>query len=72
MKVVVISNPASPATSFARARAFGYITFIYHHIDPEHALSPYKFTYVYSDEELNEKIELLKHDVTVQEEILRW
>jgi hypothetical protein len=72
MKIVVISNPSSPATSFARAKAFGYITFIYHHADPNHTLSPHKFTYVHTDEELKEKIQLLKYDVTVQEEILRW
>jgi len=72
VKIVVISNPTSPATSFARAKAFGYITFIYQHADPNRTLSPHKFTYVRSDEELMEKIALIKADPTVQEEIIRW
>jgi len=72
MKVVVISNPSSPATAFARARAFGYITFIYEHADPDHVLSPNKFTYVNDDEELKEKLHLLQLDPSVQEEIIRW
>lgn len=72
MKVVAISNPLSPAVSFAFAKALGYITFIYHHADPKHTLSPHKFTYVHTDEELQEKIQLLAQDVTIQEEVLRW
>jgi hypothetical protein len=72
VKIVAISNPTAPAVAFSRARAFGYLTFIYEHADPDHSLSPNKFTYVRSDEELMEKIALVRLDPTVQEEILRW
>lgn len=72
MKVVAISNSERAQISFQRARQEGYITFIYHHADPQHTLSPEKFTYVNSDEELVEKINLLKQDPTVQEQVIRW
>lgn len=72
MKIVAISNPEVASDSFTKAKAFGYITFIYHHADPAHTLSPHKFAYVHTDQELKEKIELLTVDVTAREEILRW
>jgi hypothetical protein len=72
MKVVVISNMDTALAAFRTARQQGYITFIYNHADPQHTLSDHKFTYVGSDEELVEKINLLKQDPTVQEQVTRW
>ncbi|MBT9137659.1 MAG: hypothetical protein DDT31_00197 [Syntrophomonadaceae bacterium] len=72
MKIVAISNPTLAFDSFTLARAFGYITFIYHYANPTRTLSPHKFAYVHTDEELKEKIELLMADVSAREEILRW
>lgn len=72
MKIVAISNPDMAEASWLTALHHGYITFIYHHADPAHLLSTNKFIYVSTDEELQEKINLVKLDHTVQEEILRW
>ena len=72
MKVVAISNMDTALRAFYEARRQGYITFIYHHADPQHTLSQNKFSYVSSDEELMEKIDFIRQDLTVQEEILRW
>lgn len=72
MKVIAISNIAEASTAFAEAKKLGYITFIYDHADPEHRLAANKFSYVSSDEELLEKINLLQLDISVQEEVSRW
>jgi hypothetical protein len=72
MKVVAISNPQEPAALLERAAQEGYVTFIFEHADPAHALSSHKFSYVRSDEELEEKINLLKADPSVVEEVARW
>lgn len=72
MKICVISNPASPATAFARAKAFGYLTFIYDHADPERTLSANKFLYIHDDDELKEKLTLISNDPTIIDQITRW
>jgi hypothetical protein len=64
MKAVAISSTREVRELVEQARAQGYLTFIYHHADPEHALLDDAFLYVYSDEELREKLELLRCDVT--------
>lgn len=72
MKIVAISNITDAPTVFAEAKRRGYIAFIYNHADPEHRLATNKFSYVNSDEELLEKINLLRLDKSVQEEVSRW
>lgn len=72
MKVVVISHMDTAVAAFRQARQQGCITFIYDHADPLHTLSDHKFMYVRSDEELQEKISLLKADTAVKEQLIRW
>ncbi len=70
MKVVAISTE-NAAERYALARSHGYITFIYEHADPLHRLSDEKFIYVQDDNELVEKINLVRADVTVVDQLLR-
>lgn len=72
MKIVALSNAETVRESYHEARAQGYIVFIYEHADPLHSLSAEKFVYVLSDEELVEKISLLRADSCAVEEIARW
>lgn len=69
MKVMAISSKHDTAARLQESQRQGYITFIYHHADPRHELLSDKFLYVRDDEELKEKICLLKADVTVQDQI---
>jgi hypothetical protein len=69
LKIVVISSPRD--ARLILNESLGCITFMYHHADPEHELLRDKFLYVGSDEELKEKIHLLKLDVTAQDLIRR-
>ena len=71
MKIAVISTPTEAAAVLERTRGQGYITFMYHHADPKHELLPDKFLYVHSDEELKEKVTLLKEDVSIRDLIQR-
>jgi hypothetical protein len=71
MRVVALSNPDTSFVDYMMARNQGYITFIYHHADRQHALCENKFFYVRTDEELMEKINFLEADITVQEEVAR-
>lgn len=71
MKVVAISSIEGAAELLRESEAQGYLTFIYHHADPEHKLLRDKFLYVDSDQELVEKIMLLKKDVTILHQMKR-
>lgn len=72
MKVMVISTKNEAAARYELAKASGYITFVYEHADPLHQLAGDKFMYVASDEELTEKIALVRADVTVAEQVRRF
>jgi len=67
MKVVAISSMDAPAAKLRECQQLGYLTFIYHHADPTHALLRDKFMYIHDDEELNEKLLLLKLDFTAKD-----
>jgi hypothetical protein len=71
MKVIAISNPHGIRSLLNESQSQGYITFIYHHADPKHELLADKFLYIHSDEELCEKLHLLKIDVAAQDLIRR-
>ena len=67
MRIAVISTPSGAREVLEQIRGMGYITFMYHHADPKHELLPDKFLYIHSDAELQEKIELLKQDVSIRD-----
>ena len=67
MKVAVISTPTDAREVLEQTQRDGYITFMYHHADPNHELLNDKFLYIGTDEELKEKVELLKSDVTIRD-----
>lgn len=71
-KVVVISNSENTGELMRQAQEQGYITFVYRHADPQRELALNKFMYIRSDEELLEKLALLKLDVTALDEVARW
>lgn len=71
-RIVAISNTANPAELLQQAQSEGYIAFMYEHADPKHELIPHKFMYIRTDEELKEKVALLRADVTVVDEVARW
>ena len=64
MKVIAISSPDDVKLKMLLCQHLGYLTFIYHHVDPEHTLLRDKFLYVNNDQELSDKINLLKLDPT--------
>ena len=72
MKIQAISTLQDAAERFKISKDNGYVTFIYRHADPHFKIGMPKFMYVTDDQELNEKVRLLKADVTVLEEVLRW
>ena len=72
MKVVVISTGDDTLQRYQAARQQGYITFVYDHADPLRRLAADKFMYVESDEELDEKLRLLRADPTVVDQVLRF
>lgn len=67
MKVVAISSTDAPSARLRECQQAGYLTFIYHHADPTHALLRDKFMYIHDDEELTEKLHLLKLDFTAKD-----
>lgn len=67
MKVVAISSTDDPKTLLDESHRQGYLTFVYHHADPQHKLLRDKFMYVHDDAELVEKINLLKLDFTAKD-----
>lgn len=71
MKVIAISSLVDAKDRLEEARTQGYMTFVYHHADPNHTLLNDKFLYVGSDEELREKLHLLKMDVSTIDLIQR-
>lgn len=71
MKIIAISSPENAASVLNESQRQGYITFVYHHADPNHELLADKFLYIHSDEELKEKLHLLNVDVCAQDLILR-
>ena len=71
MKVVAISTPEEARERLISARDMGYVTFIYDHVDPKHELLEEGFLYVSSDDELKEKLHLLKMDISTVD-LLRW
>lgn len=72
MKIIAISTEDDTAERYQLAKSNGYITFIYEHADPLRKLASDKFMYVSSDEELAEKIMLVKSDFMVAEEVRRF
>lgn len=69
LRAVVISNPEGAGTLLRRAQSEGYVTFVFDHADPDRELGLRKFLYVSSDDELEEKIQLLRADVSIQDEV---
>lgn len=67
MKVIAISSKEGTSDLLVTSQQQGYLTFIYHHADPEHVLLRDKFLYVHDDDELVEKLKLLQLDFTVQD-----
>ena len=67
MKIAVISSAIDAAPRLNENYLRGFITFIYHTADPKHSLLRDKFLYVHDETELNEKVNLLKADVTVRD-----
>ncbi len=67
MKVIAISSTTRTPELVKESQAQGYLTFIYHHADPKHELLNDKFMYVHDDEELNEKLQLLRLDFTAKD-----
>jgi len=53
------------------AKEQGYITFIYDHADPKRQLKQDKFMYIYSDDEMREKIAFIQADQSVADEVGR-
>lgn len=72
MKVLVISTQENTELRYLSALEQGYITFVFDHADPEKTLASNKFMYVGSDEELSEKLDLLRADPTVVDQVLRF
>lgn len=71
MKIMALSTTTDVVERLAACEDKGYITFIYRRADPKMELLRDKFLYVRTDEELTEKITLLKQDVTIQDLILQ-
>lgn len=69
MKVVAISTEEETRERFDQARAQGFVTFVYRHADPLGTMGVDKFLRVSSDEELSEKIELLKADAISYDQV---
>jgi hypothetical protein len=67
MKVTAISSTEGVSDLLVTSQGQGYLTFLYHHADPEHKLLRDKFLYVHDDEELVEKLKLMKLDMTAQD-----
>lgn len=67
MKIVAISSANDASTLLAESQRQGYLTFVYHHADPQHKLLRDKFMYVHDDAELVEKVNLLKLDFTAKD-----
>ena len=70
MKIVALSNADEVERRLVESRDAGYITFIYHHPDPTHKLLREKFLYVQDDSELQAKVNLIKADITVRDQLL--
>ena len=69
MKIIALSNKDDLERRLQESRDAGYVTFIYHHADPTHALLKDKFLYVNGDDELLEKVNLLRADITVRDQL---
>lgn len=67
MKVLAISSKEGASDLLVTSQRQGYLTFVYHHADPDHVLLRDKFLYVHDDEELLEKLKLMKLDMTAQD-----
>lgn len=71
-RVVAISSPEVTAERLLEVQRQGFLVFIYHHADPSHSLIADKFAYIHSDEELVEKMALLRLDRSVQMRVQQW
>lgn len=69
MKVVAISTEHDTQARYEEARAQGFVTFVYRHADPLSNIVRDKFLLVSSDDELVEKIELLRADAVTRDEV---
>lgn len=67
MRYVAISSTDGAEALLLESQRQGYLTFIYHHADPEHLLLRDKFLYVHDDQELADKVRLLKADMTAKD-----
>lgn len=72
MRIVAISTEDEAQQRYEAAKSQGYVTFIYEHADPLRLLATNKFVYVSSDRELDEKIQLLRADSSLAEEVMRF
>lgn len=66
MKFAVISNIERAKEILDECRRVNIVPFIFDHADPDHELVNEKFLYVGSDNEINEKVRLLKADFTIK------
>lgn len=71
MKIAVINSPNEARSLLNDNQHQGFITFIYHVADPEHALLRDKFLYIRDEAELREKVNLLEADVTIRDLLRR-
>lgn len=71
MRVVAISTEAETRQRYEAAKAQGYVTFIYEHADPAQVLTDESFMYVRSDDELVEKLALVRADPLVADQLRR-
>lgn len=69
MKIAVISNIERAREIVDACLQSNTIPFVFSHADPERSLSLDKFLYVFSDDEIVEKINLLKADFTLQTQL---
>ena len=69
MKIMVISSAADAKRILTEGQASGFITFIYHEAHPSHELLRVKFLYIGSEVELEEKLHLLRSDMTAKDQL---
>lgn len=71
MKFMAVSTEDNAATALHLAISQGFITFIYEHADPLRRLCSNKFLYVHDDQELKEKMDLVKAEPIILDELSR-
>lgn len=71
MRIAVVDTCNDPKTELEGYQRQGFITFMYHYVDPDHELLADKFLYVHDEDELKEKVNLLMTDVSAQDLLYR-